>query len=80
TSPSAVKFTAEGEVVITTRCVARTEDKATIRWEVSDTGIGIAPEKLDSLFTDFVQADSSINRRFGGSGLGLAICKRLIEQ
>ncbi|MBR0963679.1 response regulator [Bradyrhizobium diazoefficiens] len=77
---NAVKFTAEGEVVITTRCVARTEDKATIRWEVSDTGIGIAPEKLDSLFTDFVQADSSINRRFGGSGLGLAICKRLIEQ
>ncbi|WP_339467825.1 ATP-binding protein, partial [Pseudomonas lurida] len=77
---NAVKFTAEGEIVISTRCIARSGSDATIKWEVSDTGIGIAPDKVGTLFSNFVQADSSINRRFGGSGLGLAICKRLIEQ
>jgi signal transduction histidine kinase/DNA-binding response OmpR family regulator len=77
---NAVKFTAAGEVVVSTRCVAIKDGKATIAWTVSDTGIGIAPEKIGSLFANFVQADNSINRRFGGSGLGLAICKRLTEQ
>jgi hypothetical protein len=77
---NAVKFTAEGEVLVSTRCTSRTGSQATVEWAISDTGIGIAPEKIGSLFANFVQADSSINRRFGGSGLGLAICKRLIEQ
>lgn len=77
---NAVKFTAAGEVIVTTSCIARDADKATIEWTVSDTGIGIAPDKIDTLFVNFVQADASINRRFGGSGLGLAICKRLTEQ
>ncbi|CCE05718.1 putative sensor histidine kinase with a response regulator receiver domain and a phosphotransferase (HPt) domain [Bradyrhizobium sp. STM 3843] len=77
---NAVKFTAAGEVIVTTSCVARDGQKATIEWSVSDTGIGIAPEKIRTLFANFVQADASINRRFGGSGLGLAICKRLTEQ
>jgi signal transduction histidine kinase/CheY-like chemotaxis protein/HPt (histidine-containing phosphotransfer) domain-containing protein len=77
---NAVKFTAAGEVVVSTRCLAREDDKATIEWAVSDTGIGIAPEHIGALFTNFMQADSSISRRFGGSGLGLAICKRLVEQ
>ncbi len=77
---NAVKFTSSGEVVIATRCIARAEQRATIEWSVSDTGIGIAPDKIGLLFSDFVQADNSISRRFGGSGLGLAICKRLTEQ
>jgi signal transduction histidine kinase/FixJ family two-component response regulator len=77
---NAVKFTATGEVVVTTRCITRDDRQATVEWAVSDTGIGIAQDKIGSLFVNFVQADNSINRRFGGSGLGLAICKRLIEQ
>jgi len=77
---NAVKFTAAGEVVVTTRCLARDDNNATIEWAVSDTGIGIAPEHIGLLFADFVQADNSISRRFGGSGLGLSICKRLVEQ
>jgi signal transduction histidine kinase/DNA-binding response OmpR family regulator len=77
---NAVKFTAAGEIVVSTRCIAVADGNATVEWTVSDTGIGIAPEKIGSLFTNFVQADNSINRRFGGSGLGLAICKRLTEQ
>jgi signal transduction histidine kinase/DNA-binding response OmpR family regulator len=77
---NAVKFTAAGEIVVSTRCIERNDQHATIEWAVDDTGIGIAQEKIGSLFVNFVQADNSISRRFGGSGLGLAICKRLIEQ
>jgi len=77
---NAVKFTRTGEVGVVARCLSRAGDEATIEWTVSDTGIGIAPEKLGSLFDAFVQADSSITRRFGGSGLGLAISKQLTER
>lgn len=77
---NAVKFTAAGEVTITTRCLAQKDEWATIEWSVTDTGIGIAADKVGSLFANFVQADNSISRRFGGSGLGLAICKRLTQQ
>ncbi|AVT80534.1 hybrid sensor histidine kinase/response regulator [Rhodopseudomonas palustris] len=77
---NAVKFTTAGRITITTECISRDATNARMRWIVTDTGIGIAPDKIDSLFKDFVQADSSISRRFGGSGLGLAISKRLIEQ
>jgi PAS domain S-box-containing protein len=77
---NAVKFTPAGEIVIQARCVVADAGSATIEWTVSDTGIGIAAEQLGSLFDEFVQADSSITRRFGGSGLGLAISKRIVEQ
>ena len=66
---NAVKFTAAGEVTVTTRTVANDGRRATIEWSIADTGIGIASEKIGSLFWDFVQADDTINRRFGGSGL-----------
>jgi len=77
---NAVKFTATGEIAVSTRWIAGDTRQATVEWAVSDTGIGIAQEKTGSLFVNFMQADTSISRRFGGSGLGLAICKRLIEQ
>ncbi len=77
---NAVKFTDGGAVTIRACCVGREGDAATIEWSVQDTGIGIAPDRIGSLFREFVQADSSISRRFGGSGLGLAISKQLTEQ
>jgi signal transduction histidine kinase len=69
---NAVKFTETGEVL--THLSASDEG---IRLEVKDTGVGIPDDRIDSLFTKFVQADSSITRRFGGAGLGLAICREL---
>jgi signal transduction histidine kinase/DNA-binding response OmpR family regulator len=77
---NAVKFTEAGEIVVTMRLLGIEDQQATVEWTVSDTGIGIDPERIGLLFNDFVQADDSIARRFGGTGLGLAICKRLIEQ
>lgn len=77
---NAVKFTDQGEVTISVTCRARRDLLATVEWTVTDSGIGIAPEKLGQLFSDFAQADASISRRFGGTGLGLAISRRIIEQ
>ena len=77
---NAVKFTERGEVVVAIRCLARDAGHATLEWSVTDTGMGIPPDRIKDLFQDFSQADTSISRRFGGSGLGLSICKRLVEQ
>jgi signal transduction histidine kinase/DNA-binding NarL/FixJ family response regulator len=77
---NAVKFTDRGEVTIAATCQSRRDLLATVEWTVTDSGIGIAPEKVGQLFSDFAQADASISRRFGGSGLGLAISRRIIEQ
>jgi two-component system sensor histidine kinase RpfC len=74
---NAVKFTAEGGVTIAADAVALSGGRMLLRLEVSDTGIGIAPEAIDRIFDSFTQADPSIIDRFGGTGLGLAIARRL---
>jgi len=75
---NAVKFTDRGEVVISVRAFD-TEAGLQVRFQVSDTGIGIKPEDQGRLFQSFTQADASTTRRFGGTGLGLAISRRLTE-
>jgi CheY-like chemotaxis protein len=77
---NAMKFTERGGVTIAVTCHSRGGMLARVEWRVSDTGIGIAPDRMSRLFKDFAQADASINRRFGGTGLGLAISRRIIEQ
>jgi PAS domain S-box-containing protein len=75
---NALKFTAQGTVTVSVDL--RSDDGAApaLYFAVADTGIGIAPEAIPLLFTDFTQADASITRRFEGTGLGLAICRRLV--
>jgi two-component system, sensor histidine kinase and response regulator len=76
---NAVKFTSDGEVVLRVRRLDETPDAINLRFEVRDTGIGIAREDQQRLFEPFSQADASTTRRFGGTGLGLAITKELVE-
>ena len=76
---NALKFTRQGHVMIDVECVESDKEEATIRLAVKDTGVGIAPEKIDLIFEQFTQVDSSVTRQFGGTGLGLAISKRLVE-
>jgi two-component system sensor histidine kinase/response regulator len=75
---NAIKFTESGEVAVHVTC----EDGGAAlhyRFEIRDTGIGIAEDKLESIFEAFVQEDSSTTRRFGGTGLGLVICSKLVD-
>lgn len=76
---NAIKFTDRGEVVVSTRVIRQSEGMQRIEFSVADTGAGIPADQLESIFSDFSQAESSISRRFGGTGLGLAICKELVE-
>ncbi len=77
---NAFKFTKEGEIVVRARLIDERPSDCVVRFEVSDTGIGISSGQLDHLFQSFHQADQSIARRYGGTGLGLAICKQLVER
>ena len=77
---NAIKFTSKGEIRIRVDLLEHHGDKAQLRFNVSDTGIGIKPELLEKIFAPFTQADTSVSRRFGGSGLGLSICNRLVRQ
>ncbi len=76
---NALKFTEKGGVYIDIACEESYNNKELVKIIVKDTGIGIAPEKLETIFHKFVQADASINRKYGGTGLGLAITKTLAE-
>jgi two-component system, sensor histidine kinase and response regulator len=76
---NAVKFTEEGEVVICVNVEEERDDIFLIRFQVSDTGIGIRPEERERLFQSFSQADASTTRRYGGTGLGLAISQQLVH-
>jgi signal transduction histidine kinase/CheY-like chemotaxis protein/HPt (histidine-containing phosphotransfer) domain-containing protein len=76
---NAVKFTAEGEVSLHASIDERTNVSTIVAFEVRDTGIGIAPERLSTLFDPFTQADISTTRQYGGTGLGLTICRDLTQ-
>jgi CheY-like chemotaxis protein len=74
---NAVKFTEKGTVTLRVHLQEETPDSVVVRFEVQDTGIGIAPEAMPRLFGAFEQADNSMTRKYGGTGLGLAITRRL---
>ncbi len=74
---NAVKFTESGAIALRARLVQQQTDAVLVRFEISDTGIGLSPEQQGRLFQPFEQADPSITRKFGGTGLGLAISHRL---
>ncbi len=76
---NAVKFTPQGRIDVRATALGGDSGAAWLRFEVEDTGVGIAPEQIAHLFAAFEQADASTTRRFGGTGLGLAISKRLVE-
>ena len=76
---NAVKFTERGEIGVRVQAVETDLEAAFIRFEVSDTGIGIPPDKQQHIFEAFAQADGSTTRRFGGTGLGLSIARQLCE-
>ncbi len=76
---NAIKFTEQGEVVLTIRVIDRCADEINLRFSVRDTGIGIAPAHQAHMFDAFSQGDTSTSRKYGGTGLGLAICRRLVQ-
>jgi len=76
---NAIKFTEEGEIVIRVELESASDDSARLHFRVSDTGIGIPEEKLDSVFNRFEQVDGSTTRKYGGTGLGLALARQFVK-
>jgi len=76
---NAVKFTADGEVVVDVAVTTRTDETISVGFEVRDTGIGVAPDRIAALFDPFAQADTGTTRQFGGTGLGLTISQELTQ-
>lgn len=76
---NSIKFTESGEIKITVRLYEADNDRSKLQLAISDTGIGIPQDKLESIFEQFTQADASTTRKYGGTGLGLSICKQLCE-
>jgi signal transduction histidine kinase/CheY-like chemotaxis protein len=76
---NALKFTSRGEVRVHVDLREQQSDTLRLRFQVADTGIGIAPQHVSRLFNSFSQVDSSMSRHYGGTGLGLAICKQLVH-
>ena len=76
---NAVKFTNNGKITVSVKLLKEDEKNVTIQFSVSDTGIGILPNKLEKIFENFQQASSGTSRLYGGTGLGLAIVKQLVE-
>jgi signal transduction histidine kinase/CheY-like chemotaxis protein len=76
---NAIKFTDSGKIILSYKLVNKIDDILTVSFSITDTGIGIATEKLHTIFDSFSQADKSIATSYGGTGLGLAITKKLIE-
>jgi signal transduction histidine kinase/ActR/RegA family two-component response regulator len=74
-----VKFTKSGSVRVQARLAEQHDGRATVRFDVADTGIGLSKEQQKFIFEPFRQADGSVTRKYGGTGLGLAICARLVE-
>jgi PAS domain S-box-containing protein len=77
---NAIKFTPQGEIRLRISVDRQSEEMAVLRFRVSDTGIGVAPEVQEHLFQAFAQGDASTTRKYGGTGLGLAICKQLVAK
>ena len=76
---NAAKFTPQGSITVTAKCSETTDEHTKVRFIVSDTGIGIHEDRIESLFEAFEQFDSSTTRQYGGTGLGLTICKQIVD-
>ncbi len=76
---NAVKFTEQGEIIVRSSILERSDNDLLVRFSVKDSGIGLTKAQCEKLFAPFTQADTSTTRKYGGTGLGLSICKRLVE-